>query len=192
MKLLLLCFRKCWVNGGCGTTAGWKTSPYVHLLLGGKPQASCTPHSGLPGRARNFEYFYQDLEYYYYYCYLFKDKDNFKVRFVKIIYHAIQTRCCKTLYYPQTNSCTRCPWCLLFLALVVYPLHYSLNEVPVLGVCDFIQPAVLFALYSVLSIIQLPCTRCLCHPASCFDPLLWASNTTVCPLMQTSLNLPLL
>ena len=33
------------LNGGCGTTAGWKTSPYVHLLLGGKPRASCTPHS---------------------------------------------------------------------------------------------------------------------------------------------------
>ena len=49
--------------GGCGTTAGWKTSPYVHLLLGGKPQASCTPHSGLPGRAKNFELFYhQDLD----------------------------------------------------------------------------------------------------------------------------------
>ena len=29
----------------------------VHLLLGGKPQASCTPHSGLLGRAKNFEYF---------------------------------------------------------------------------------------------------------------------------------------
>ena len=28
---------------GCGTTAGWKTSPYVHLPLGGKPRASCTP-----------------------------------------------------------------------------------------------------------------------------------------------------
>ena len=33
------------MNGGCGTTAGWKTSPYVHLPLGGKPQASCTSHS---------------------------------------------------------------------------------------------------------------------------------------------------
>ena len=28
---------------GCG-----KTSPYVHLLLGGKPQASCTPYSMVP------------------------------------------------------------------------------------------------------------------------------------------------
>ena len=39
-------------NGGCGTTAGWKTSPYVHLLLGGKPRSSCTPHS-MTSRARS-------------------------------------------------------------------------------------------------------------------------------------------
>ena len=39
-------------NGGCGTTAGWKTSPYVHLLLGGKPRSSCTPHS-MTFRARS-------------------------------------------------------------------------------------------------------------------------------------------
>ena len=38
--------------------------------------------------------------------------------------------------------------------------------------CDVIQPAVLFSLWSVLSIIQLPCTRCmLYHPASWFVPL---------------------
>ena len=42
------------LNGGCGTTAGWKTSPYVHLLLGGKPRASCTPHSDLPGWVSDF------------------------------------------------------------------------------------------------------------------------------------------
>ena len=39
-------------NGGCGTTAGWKTSPYIHLLLGGKPRSSCTPHS-MTSRARS-------------------------------------------------------------------------------------------------------------------------------------------
>ena len=38
--------------------------------------------------------------------------------------------------------------------------------------CDVIQPAVLFSLWSVLSIIQLPCTRyMLYHPASWFVPL---------------------
>ena len=127
--------------GGCGTTAGWKTSPYVHLLLGGKPQASCTPHSGLPGRAKNFEYF---LSGFYttiitIVIYL-KIKRILNQDFLKIISQEIQTRCCKTLYFPQPNSCTRCPWCLLFLALVVHPLHYSLNEVLVLGACDAIQP----------------------------------------------------
>ena len=30
IKGLFFCLRKSWVNGGCGTTAGWKTSPYVH------------------------------------------------------------------------------------------------------------------------------------------------------------------
>ena len=30
IKVLFFCLRKSWVNGGCGTTAGWKTSPYVH------------------------------------------------------------------------------------------------------------------------------------------------------------------
>ena len=29
----------------CGTTAGWKTSSWVHLPLGGKPRASWTPQS---------------------------------------------------------------------------------------------------------------------------------------------------
>ena len=43
--------------GGCGTTAGWKTSPYVHLLLGGKPQASCTPRSDLLGWVRKSKFF---------------------------------------------------------------------------------------------------------------------------------------
>ena len=57
---------------------------------------------------------------------------------------------------------------------LIHPLHCLLNKVLVLG--DVIQsvlvfpvhyPAVLISLQSVLSIIQLPCTRCmLCHPAS--------------------------
>ena len=63
VKLLALC-EKSLVNGGCGTTAGWKTSPYVHLLLGGKPQASCTPHSDLPGRVKNLQ-FWSSMIYYY-------------------------------------------------------------------------------------------------------------------------------
>ena len=54
------------MNGGCGTTAGWKTSAYVHLLLGGKPQASCTPHSDLPGRVKNLQ-FWSSMIYYYNY-----------------------------------------------------------------------------------------------------------------------------
>ena len=130
------------MNGGCGTTAGWKTSPYVHLLLGGKPQASCTPHSGLPGRAKNFEYF---LSGFYttiitIVIYL-KIKRILNQDFFKIISYEIQTRCCKTLYFPQPNSCTRCPLCCILpvLPLVVHPLHCSLNEVLVLGTCDVIQ-----------------------------------------------------
>ena len=35
-----------------GTKAGWKNSPYAHLPLGGKPQASCTPFQRSPGLAR--------------------------------------------------------------------------------------------------------------------------------------------
>ena len=33
------------LNRGCGTTAGWKAFLNINLLLGGKPQASCTKHS---------------------------------------------------------------------------------------------------------------------------------------------------
>ena len=35
-----------------GTKARWKNSPYAHLPLGGKPQASCTPFQRSPGLAR--------------------------------------------------------------------------------------------------------------------------------------------
>ena len=33
------------LNRGCGTTAGWKIFLNIHLLLGGKRQASCTTQS---------------------------------------------------------------------------------------------------------------------------------------------------
>ena len=33
------------LNRSCGTAPGWKTFLNVNLLLGGKPQASCTTHS---------------------------------------------------------------------------------------------------------------------------------------------------
>lgn len=37
-------FSKCHqIQWGCGTTDGWKIAPYVHLPLGGKPQASYKP-----------------------------------------------------------------------------------------------------------------------------------------------------
>ena len=62
------------LNGGCGTTAGWKTSPYVHLLLGGKPRASCTPHSDLPGWVSDFGIIISNSNF------------NFKLNFSRPIY----------------------------------------------------------------------------------------------------------
>ena len=40
------------MNGGGGTTAGWKTSMYVHLLLGGNPGPAAPPFNDLPGWAQ--------------------------------------------------------------------------------------------------------------------------------------------
>ena len=53
-------------------------------------------------------------------------------------YHAIQTRCCKTLHNPQPNqvhmmSQITCP--------LIHPLHSLLNKVLVLG--DVIQPVLI-------------------------------------------------
>ena len=50
----ILMFKEMLCEWGLWDNSWVKNSPYVHLLLGGEPQASCTPHSGLPGRAKNF------------------------------------------------------------------------------------------------------------------------------------------
>ena len=135
------------MNGGCGTTAGWKTSPYVHLLLGGKPQASCTPHSGLPGRAKTFDLLFVIRFSMLLLLLLFREWDNIKLRCFKINnytissqlkYHAIQTRCCKTLHNTQTNSWSGTHDVSYHLPSI-HPLHSPLNRAPVLG--EWCHPA---------------------------------------------------
>ena len=132
------------MNGGCGTTAGWKTSPYVHLLLGGKPQASCIPHSGLPGRARNVEsmYNYQDLKFYHY-CYL-----SYHYYLIKIscntnqvlegsplsttqllykVHTILHIACTCRLVHPLHHPRAKYMWChpaSSLVCLLVNPLHH--------------------------------------------------------------------
>ena len=131
---------------------------------------------------------------------LFKAWENIKLRCLKIIiknytissqlkYHAIQTRRCKTLHNPQPTqllqqahmmshiTCQLRFFCWVhvsFAKLSSLPssLFSPLSSCLVQVACDVILPAVLFPHWSVLSIIQLPCTRCmLYHPASWFVPL---------------------
>ena len=88
----------------------------------------------------------------------------------------------------RSPSCLVCPLvCSLHCPVALYRLRVMsycqlscfptglfspLSSCLVQVACDVILPAVLFPHWSVLSIIQLPCTRCmLYHPASWFVPL---------------------
>ena len=98
-------------------------------------------------------------------------------------------RHCKTLHNPQPTQLLQQAHmmshitCQLRFLCWVHASFTKLSSLPsslfsplssclVQVACDVILPAVLFPNWSVLSIIQLPCTRCmLYHPASWFVPL---------------------
>ena len=113
---------------------------------------------------------------------LFKARDNIKLRCFKIIteklYHVMSYKpdvCCKTLNNPQPTqllhqvhmmSHITCHLRFLCWVHVIFGQRSSLpsslfspiSSCLVQVACDVIQPAVLFALWSVHSIIQLPFT----------------------------------